>query len=376
MPITIYPCEKPLEAIDTRYSAPKPADHYIKNPSDIFQARHEKQGEVFQCSFPMPSKESSEEGLIMPARHINGLVDSALKAYNEHHHLIIRPDDVWIAILSQFNFFVNANAEKLRHRFVVHDGKKELKIKALGTRYTVDFGSMATQMGELIQEHVVDPSLHKWITPDFTTTTADDEIISSVIMMSTLKNYFNYSFACVLCGLPAVTLFGEKGDWENLLCRIEKLQEYGAETTQWYNLLKPVVTGFIETFNNPNAADTNDFWQRIAHQSRGGSGPTYLSGWITAFCFFDSDGDSLYNGGNNRNGSPLTLGGATFHHVNINKIPAAYAEVPVLLDDDGTEFKTVMVAGLVGMRVSGNNDTIQPQPAWWIAEDISKEPEA
>ncbi|KFH63080.1 hypothetical protein MVEG_11117 [Podila verticillata NRRL 6337] len=367
MPITINPCGKPLEAIDTRYSTPKPDDHYVKNPFDIVPGRFEEQGEVFQCSFPMPSKESFEEGLIMPSRHVNGFVDSALKAYNEHHHLVIRPDDVWIAILSQFNFFVNANAEKLRHLFVAHEGKKDLKIRALGTRYTVDFGNMATQMGKLIQEHVIDPNLRKWIKPDFTTTTADDETISSVIMMSTLKKYFSYSFACVMCGLPAVTLLGEKGDWEKLLDRIEKLPEYGAETTQWHSLLKPVIAGFIETFNNPNAAETKDFWQKITHQSSGGSGPTYLSGWITAFCFFNSQGVSLYNGA-----SGLKLGGSTFHRIDINRIPPAYADVPVLLDDNGLELKTVMVAGLVGIRVSGTN-TIQPQPAWWIAEDMPKE---
>ena len=34
----------------------------------------------------------------------NGFVDAVLAAYNQHHHLILRPDDVWIAILAQFNF--------------------------------------------------------------------------------------------------------------------------------------------------------------------------------------------------------------------------------------------------------------------------------
>ena len=34
----------------------------------------------------------------------NGFVHTVLAAYNQHHHLILRPDDVWIAILAQFNF--------------------------------------------------------------------------------------------------------------------------------------------------------------------------------------------------------------------------------------------------------------------------------
>ncbi|KAG8797798.1 hypothetical protein FRB91_008370, partial [Serendipita sp. 411] len=51
----------------------------------------------------------------------NGFVDAVVEAYNNHHHLIIRPDDVWCAILSQFNLYVNANAEELRSKFVAHE---------------------------------------------------------------------------------------------------------------------------------------------------------------------------------------------------------------------------------------------------------------
>ncbi|KAI1785227.1 hypothetical protein LXA43DRAFT_151204 [Ganoderma leucocontextum] len=34
--------------------------------------------------------------------------------YRSHHHLRIRPDDVWLAILVQLNFYINAHAEELR----------------------------------------------------------------------------------------------------------------------------------------------------------------------------------------------------------------------------------------------------------------------
>jgi hypothetical protein len=32
----------------------------------------------------------------------NGFVKSLINAYNHHHKLILRPDDVWIAIMTQF----------------------------------------------------------------------------------------------------------------------------------------------------------------------------------------------------------------------------------------------------------------------------------
>ncbi|KAF9958126.1 hypothetical protein BGZ72_000870 [Mortierella alpina] len=379
MPITVYPSTKPLEAVRSHHVL-QPASYYASNPFAIVKdARHfqSKHGEVFQASFPKPSEGDSENDLILPAMNHNGFVDTALQAYNRHHHLKLRPDDIWLTILSQFNLCVNANAETMRHHFVSHSGKKELEIKTGGDRYTVDFGGLAKQMTGLIQENVVDPALQKWIIPDFSTTTADDIVVSGILMMSTLKKYFDYKVS-LMCGLPAVTLLGERGDWEKLLHKAEKLSEYGEATTKWRDLLRPVLAGFVQTFSDPDAQETKDFWQRIASYSGGGSGPTFLSGWITAFLFFDADGSCLYEKSRydwsfDQAVPGLSLGGITFHAVDTSDIPPAYADVPVLLNDNGVEIKTTMVAGLVGTRVSGRNDTVQPQAAWWIAEEPSQE---
>ena len=45
-------------------------------------------------------------------------------------------------------------------------------------------------------------------------------------------------------------LEGEKKDWEKILTRLEKLQEYGDETTAWYYLLVPVVSRFVRAFDS------------------------------------------------------------------------------------------------------------------------------
>ena len=37
----------------------------------------------------------------------NGFVHTLLECYNEHRALTIRPDDIWLAILTQFSCFVN-----------------------------------------------------------------------------------------------------------------------------------------------------------------------------------------------------------------------------------------------------------------------------
>jgi len=56
---------------------------------------------------------------------------------------------------------VNAHAEELRLHFVKHEGKKELVVKAVGTRYTVDFGNLANQMTGQIHENVCPRSIQR-----------------------------------------------------------------------------------------------------------------------------------------------------------------------------------------------------------------------
>jgi len=279
----------------------------------------------------------------------NGLVHTIVEAYNHHHALVLRPDDIWLCILTQFNLFVNGEgrAEQLRSVFVAHEGKKELTIVQDGTRYTMDFGGMAKQMTCLLDENVVDPTLREWIIPNFTTTTPTDIISASVVMMATLQAYFLYGLRGG-CGLPHVTLLGEKADWDQIVQRIEKLKEYGPETTAWYRLLKPVVTRFARAFEDgfAESPENCDFWNRVVHWQPGASSPTYLSGWLTAFCVFNEKGKWIggdidikedpevlepivYNEPAQRSWSKpdrvLVLDGMPYHTVTESNIPPAFA---------------------------------------------------
>jgi hypothetical protein len=109
--------------------------------------------------------------------------------------------------------------------------------------------------------------------------------------MATLKHYFEYTIQAGGCGIPRVTLEGERADWVDILGRLEKLKEYGLETTAWYHLLRPVITRFVAAFDAPTSPANVDFWQRVATYTPGGSGVgDYYTGWITAFTVFDKDG--------------------------------------------------------------------------------------
>lgn len=288
MPVTFYPSPKEL----TPHADTQPTENAPTASSLLDVHFHANGGQRLSQELLQSSLDHDISNGVVIYQN-NGLVHTLLEAYSSHHAVSIRPDDVWIAILTQFSFFVNANAEELRDKFVPHKGQEHLIVYAAGTRYTVDFGSMAQQMTGLIAQHVKDPAICQWILPNFTTTTNNDLTVGSVVMMATMKKYFTLEFA-LRCGIPQVTLEGTNSeDWKLILSRIGELKQYGAQTTAWFNLLKPVISRFVSAFDAPNDSDNLAFWGNVASQHGRGSGVPYLGGWANAFCVFDVDGKWL-----------------------------------------------------------------------------------
>lgn len=118
-----------------------------------------------QCREVLQSSKHAGDAVIHPSS--NGFVKTVIRAYSYHHHLVIRPEDIWFAIISQISLYINKHAEELRHKFVAHKDKKELMVKAVGNRWTVDHGDLAKRMTTKIEENVVDPELAGWVMPNF-----------------------------------------------------------------------------------------------------------------------------------------------------------------------------------------------------------------
>ncbi|KAL9593412.1 MAG: hypothetical protein Q9219_007563 [cf. Caloplaca sp. 3 TL-2023] len=342
----------------------------------------------------------------------NGFVRACYHAYSNHHHLTLRPEDVWFAILTQLSFYINSHAEELRSFFVIHEGREELEVIEGGTINTVDFGPLAVRMTKEMDKHVIDPDLRQWVMPDFTTTTKTDTVTAAVLMMGAMQEYFSYKMT-LDCGIPSVTLLGGRDDWVKIQDRLDKLPQLGEEPTEFARLLRPVLAHFIRCFESPKSRGARSFWTKVAHEN-GGSGAHFLSGWITAFCFWSAKGQCLYSaptGVNDTNSwdpsyrtsRGCDIDGTLYHRVDTNDIPDGYVSLPVTVDDNGHTYKCSMVAGLVGIQLSSsrlpvdenkaniygpsfgwgidgnttysgggryptNLDQIQPVSGWWIYE--------
>ena len=109
MPVHIKPSSHGANAISL-YSE-YVYERYAEEVNDLIQNACRNS----QCQSSEVLQSSFKDGLpsaTLPSP--NGLVYSAIVAYNKHHHLTMRPEDVWFAILTQFSAYINAHAESFR----------------------------------------------------------------------------------------------------------------------------------------------------------------------------------------------------------------------------------------------------------------------
>ncbi|MCJ1326765.1 hypothetical protein MMC10_003430 [Thelotrema lepadinum] len=349
---------------------------------------------LIQSSF---SEDYLKENTIFPSR--NGLLLAVEAAWSGHHHLVLRPEDFWFAILTQLGFYICAHAEELRSSFVSHEGQKEFTIIYAGhDMYGEDFGEMAIKMTKCMEKYIVDPDLRAWFVPDFSTTTEEDKVVGAILMMGAMQKYFS-CWGKMSCGLPSVTLLGERADYTKLLDKLDRVSQLGDEPAMFAKLLRPVMKRLVASFDRPEDREIVKFWNQIAHRN-GGSGTHYLSGWITAFAFWNEVGEMLYDlNPKGRTNAHVTAGceldGVLYHRADVEKIPSGFTSVPFVVEEWGIEYKTRMIAGSVGIRTWSSGmemdngdvtnrrhkatgepgyDTLQPESGWWMfhleSEDV------
>jgi hypothetical protein len=134
---------------------------------------------------------------------------------------------------------------------------------------------------------------------------------------------------------------------------------YSEELMVWDGLLVPIFDRFVRTFSTPESQDLKEFYEKVSHASKQKSGQTdRFSGWTTAFAYFTADGEK-----NPPRSSwfakTCVLDEMTYPIIKQDSVPSGVAEVPVLVKNSGKEYRTVVVAGAVGMMVKEGGELEQ-----------------
>lgn len=262
-------------------------------------------------------------------------VQAVHEAFDKHLPLTLSPDDVWLCLAQAFALHVDANAERLRDRFVRHEGKAELTVIRNGFvkgSPDNDWPGVFGEFSDAIAKHI--GKQRDLVVADFSTTGVVERAASEVVLMSAMRHYFDYTLL-TRCGIPRITLLGTPEDWRSVQHRAAALAEYGLAIDA--AVLAQLVAA---AEGKPDRAMWQSFYKR-----EGGSGGPYVNGWINAL--FPS----------------LSAG---HHGVALHKYPSGLSIAPFLWKYLDRRFDMELVAGFVAVSQDPTTLGVRPAIGWAV----------
>jgi len=287
--------------------------------------------------------------------------DGMIDAFADHRPVVLSPDVIWFLICQGFAHYVNDNPEELRNLFVDHEGKIDLVVQSSKELLAgnADWDSIVDGFYEQIRDNTKG-EIADIMAQKFSTTGVNEHIVSEIVLMETVKSYFNYIVMYMSCGIPSVTLTGTPDDWQSILDRTRKLSAYGIDW--WVKDLEPILTEFVNASKGkPNV----NFWKSIVKKYRPGDlrglscggmdmGATKFDGWFLKLLPFDKSG---------RTPKEVNMD----HGMLPEMVRTDYKYI--IYNDFTGEIEAEMMmefwAGIVGMEVDTVTYTMTPKLGWF-----------
>ena len=304
------------------------------------------------------------------------ILDGFYKAHSNHYPIRIKPDDIWLLIVQAFSNHVNTNSESLRHMFVNFEGKQTLIVKYslsdinhVNKNELEDFSlQIIEQMKEYLGSEILDI-----LTPNFTTTSYDSEIVCKISIMGAFKNYFDYEMDLCGCGVPYIILEGTSEDYEKILTKAKNLKKYDFE---WYiDRIIPHIQKMIDA--KKGNIDVNFFKNFIQDKKEteyvsglSGMGSykevDYIKGWILSFFAYY---------GETENSSRLERFEADLIKVeDFEKLANQMLDVPFKICDQvhNKDYMMKYSVGFVGCDQNSKKEVF-PVTGWLVSKNDEKE---
>jgi hypothetical protein len=294
------------------------------------------------------------------ATSIHPFVNAAHLAFDDHFELALSPDDVWLCIAQAFAHHVDVNSEQLRDRFVRHEGKAAITVYRDGfVKGSPDnnWPGVFNEFSDAIAEHI--GNQRNLIVADFSTTGSIEKAASEVVLMSAMRNFFEY-IVVTRCGIPRVTLLGTPADWLAIKQRAEILSEYGLEP--WIRELSPILAQLCEAAaGRPDRAMWKSFYK-----FESGSGGDSVSGWINVlFPFIRRQGaDQLEP-------NPFVSSWRGGYGPEPAAFPTGLSIAPFIWQYLGTSLPMEFVAGFVGVSQDTTTLAVRPAIGWAVRDAAS-----
>jgi hypothetical protein len=302
--------------------------------------------------------------------NLNGLAEAAHIAYDSHHGLTLSPDHLFISILQGLSIHITQDPEKYRAIL----GLKNLQS---GTKEKIDvrrdnfqlgnpdndwegaFPEFLTKISEKLEEEMSPLLLGK-----FSTSTERDLAVTALTIMDVYKSYFEFSMT-TMCGIPEITLQGEKEDWEQLKNRVEGILGRFDDVGFWTDHLYPILDQFIAA-TGQNKID-EEFWKSL-YKIEGGSGGPFLSGWIRSLFPYISVEEFETKSSKFVKNPYIDWKeyAGPFSGIRYNQLPAGFTSTPFVWNYFHQEFDMSFIGGLLGVSINSTNNHVSPVVGWAV----------
>ena len=206
----------------------------------------------------------------------HNLVATIHEAYRSHRPLVLSPEAIWLTISQGVSIHIDMKIDSLEH--IIFEKNKPSSISLRNdelTKGSADWQKLIRGMSEKVQEYAKD-DVYNFFVPHFSTTQPAHQVAFELSLLNSFKKIFKYN-AYTLCGIPSITLRGEKEDWIKIKNRLPYLNQLGLK--HWNESLSPVIDEFINVYDGK--IDTK-FWSQI-YKDDFEYDRLYITGWIIKF---------------------------------------------------------------------------------------------
>ena len=300
---------------------------------------------------------------------LNSLVEAIHTAYEYHYPLVLSPDIIWQCVAQGFAIHANKNAEKLRRMFVVHEGKTKIAIRrddfvkgSPDNNWEQVFGAFSEEIRKTVGDEI-----HALLTPDFSTTGPVEKAASQIVLMSTLRDYFEYEVRSS-CGIPSITLEGTVEDWKKLREKTLSLSRF--DFKWWTDAVKPILNKFVKA---STGVVKKKFWQKL-YKVSGGSGGPYITGWVlTLFPYVGSTLEYMKPNGYLQSWDRGKSRLLDCYGVTTDDFPAGTVSTPFTWQCLAEEIDMYFYAGFLGVGQDKKTLALKPVIGWAVVDKEEEE---
>jgi len=278
----------------------------------------------------------------------NGFLSAIHSAFSKHLPILIIPDDIWHVYMSQLSLIVNKNPEQYQNYLVDFSGKKEIEIINDNLIMDVVNKFTITEWGKVFPAFEAKMNKNTKIDTKllFTTTTNEHYIVSRILIMETMKKFFNYRVK-TRCGFPEIRIGGTVDDWNKLRLKIEEICNKLKILIGHYSIFITECIKIIEGKGSP------DYWEKLYHieGSRQSGQTEYTTGIINSLFPIDTEGNYAPGLGLKRD---------------IKSFPPVYGKVDFIWIYLGSEYKCIFEGGLSHVGWDNKLGHLYCKPTWTI----------